>query len=212
MVPNVIEVLGPPPERAARGDGPVYAAFVGRLVPFKRLDVFLRAFAIARSEVPWLRAVIAGDGPERSRMEVLARDLELVAPALTFMGTVEAVDELLRSVDLLVLSSDEEGFPNVVLEAMAAGLPVVATLAGDAARAVQEGRTGFVVPVGDVPALAARMVELARSPELRRHLGGAGFERARDVYGTGPLASQLFAIYRELAERTNHQRTVVALG
>jgi glycosyltransferase involved in cell wall biosynthesis len=212
VVPNVIEISGPPPERTTADGGPVHAVFVGRLVPFKRLDLFLHAFAIARREVPRLRAVVAGDGVERPRMEALARDLGLVAPELTFLGIVEAVEDLLRRVDLLVSSSDEEGFPNVVLEAMAAGLPVVATRAGDADRAVQEGQTGFVVPVGDVSAIAARMAELARSPELRRRLGVAGYERARNVYGTQALAARLYAVYRELAERTNHRRTALALS
>jgi glycosyltransferase involved in cell wall biosynthesis len=212
VVPNVIEIPRSLPERPIVSEGPVRAAFVGRLIPVKRLDLFLQAFAIARNEVPRLVAAVAGDGPERSRMEALAVELGLAPPAVTFLGSVEAVGELLLTVDLLVLCSDEEGFPNVVLEAMTAAIPVVATRAGDVAEAVQDGRTGFVVPVDDAAALAERIVVLAKSPSLRRRLGGAAYERARDVYGARPLAGRLFAIYRELAERMHHERTALALG
>jgi glycosyltransferase involved in cell wall biosynthesis len=211
VVPNAIEIPRSLPERPIGSEGPVRVAFVGRLIPVKRLDLFLQAFAIARSEAPRLVAVVAGDGPELARMEALAADLGLSPPAVTFLGSVEAVGELLLTVDLLVLSSDEEGFPNVVLEAMTAALPVVATQAGDLGEAVQDGRTGFVVPVNDAAALAARIVELAKSPSLRRRLGGAAYERARDVYGARTLSGRLFAIYHELAERMHHQRTALAL-
>jgi glycosyltransferase involved in cell wall biosynthesis len=212
VVPNVVDVPGLPPERPAGDETPVRVAFVGRLIPVKRLDLFLQALAIARRETPRLVAVVAGEGPERPRMEALAEQMGFAPGAVTFLGTVDAVDGLLREADLLVLSSDEEGFPNVVLEAMAAALPVVTTPAGDAGQVVLDGRTGFVVPGGDAAALAARMVELATSVSLRRRLGAAAYERARNVYGTGPLAGRLYAVYRELAKRTNHRRTALALS
>jgi glycosyltransferase involved in cell wall biosynthesis len=212
VVANAIEVPRSLPERPTPSGGPVCVAFVGRLIPVKRLDLFLQAVALARGEVPGLVAVVAGDGPELPRMRALAADLGLPPSAVTFLGSVDTVDDLLRTVDLLVLSSDEEGCPNVVLEAMSAALPVVATQAGDLGDAVQDGRTGFVVPVNDAVALAGRIVELAKSPSLRRRLGGAAYERARDVYGARPLAGRLLAIYRELAERMHHQRTALALG
>src|SRR5690606_17108355 len=104
---------------------------------------------------------------------------------------------------ILVLTSDHEGFPNVLLEAMAAGLPVVTTPAGDAASVVQDGVTGYVVGFDDGVALVARLLALARSADLRRQFGQAGRQRAAAVYGPEQLAPKLFEVYWWAAERAN---------
>ena len=105
-----------------------------------------------------------------------------------------------------MLSSDWEGTPNVILEAMATSLPVITTPVGDAAKIVLHGVTGYVVDYDDEQGRAARMAELARSPELCRQLGDAGRERVRQYHGLDGLGDRLLAIYRDIArQQQNHQ-------
>ena len=102
---------------------------------------------------------------------------------------------------MLVLTSEHEGFPNVVLEAMAAAVPVITTPAGDAGLIVEEGVTGYVVGFSDETALTRRILQLAASPELRARLGEAGWKRARDRYGPERLACALQWVYLAAARR-----------
>jgi glycosyltransferase involved in cell wall biosynthesis len=114
---------------------------------------------------------------------------------------------LLARSALLVLSSDYEGLPNVVLEAMAARLPVITTPAGDAGVVVQHGQTGFVVQPDDHQSMAACMVKLAQSPSLRAELGKAGRQRVEQEYNYESLADRLVEIFRSFASQ--EQRTAL---
>jgi glycosyltransferase involved in cell wall biosynthesis len=199
VVWNVIE----PTERTARissAESPTAVA-VARLVPAKRIDRLLAAFALARPHAPTLRLVIVGDGPERKRLEAGAASLGLGVGEVEFRGRVADVAPELTCARMLVLPSRHEGFPNVVLEAMAAGLPVVTTPAGDAALVVQDGVTGFVVSHDDVAQLADRMGLLARDPALAARLGAAGAARVRAAFGPAELAPRLLAVYRSTGAR-----------
>src|SRR5258706_15129835 len=136
---------------------------------------------MARQEVLDLKGILIGDGPERPRLEALANKLGLLPDGLLFLGRRNDVPALLAQASMLVLSSDHEGFPNVLLEAMAARLPVITTPAGDAGLVVQEGITGYVLPFDDIDAMAERMVRLAKSPDLRHTLGEAGRRRVEHL-------------------------------
>jgi glycosyltransferase involved in cell wall biosynthesis len=103
----------------------------------------------------------------------------------------------------MALTSDQEGFPNVLLEAMAARLPVIATPAGDAGIVVEDGVTGCVVDFEDVRGMAERMVCLAQSASLRRQLGEAGRRRVERDYSFTSLAPRLMNLYKEVAR---HQK------
>ena len=177
---------------------------IGRLVQAKRFDRFLEAFALARRSVPELRATLVGDGPERANLEQKAATLGLYE-SLVFQGARDDVPAQLRKADMLALSSEHEGFPNVVLEAMSASLPVVATPAGDAGRIVQEGETGFVVPFENSEAMAERLVHLAKSPALRQQFGTAARKRVEEHYSYGVLSEQLLGLYRKMAQQHHHQ-------
>jgi glycosyltransferase involved in cell wall biosynthesis len=177
------------------------ALVVGRLVPEKRLDCFLRALAIARARAPLLRGVVVGDGPELAPMRMLAAELGLAREHVDFLGMRDDLPKWLAEADMLVNCSESEGSPNVVLEAMAAGLPVITTPAGDADLIVRNGSTGYVVPFGDVAAIAERMVTLAGSAALRRSLGDAGREMVKLEFAPDRLADRLLAVYRAVAAR-----------
>lgn len=212
VLPNVIDVAamdrtrdviaavpGAGDDGTASGGRLVVA--VGRLVSQKRLDRFLRALALARRDDPALRGVVVGDGPERSELEALARRLGLLPGAVAFLGRRDDVPALLRAADVLVLTSDHEGSPNVVLEAMACRRPVVTTPAGEAGAIVVDGETGYVVPFDDLPLMAERLVRLAGSPSLRSAFGEAGRRRVERCYSVAGLADALMQIYRAMAER-----------
>jgi glycosyltransferase involved in cell wall biosynthesis len=191
---------------------PPVAIAVCRLVAMKRLDRFIQALARARERVPDLRGIIVGDGPERPRLEALARSLNGTSEHLTFAGRRDDVPALLRGAHMLVHTSDHEGFPNAVLEAMAAGLPVIATPAGDVRRVVVDGETGFVTPFDDVTGMADRMVQLATAPELRRRMGEAGRARVERAYSFAALGGRLLATYRAMAETQRDLRALAVLN
>ncbi|MCC7124220.1 MAG: glycosyltransferase [Acidobacteria bacterium] len=187
--------------------GPVAMA-VGRLVPAKRFELFLAALAMARQTEPALTGVIVGDGPERARLEDTARRLNLLPDAVRFAGARSDVPALLRQAHFLVSSSAHEGFPNVLLEAMAAGRPVITTPAGDAERVIDANVTGLLIPGDDAAAMAAAMVDLARHPATRQAMGREGRRRVERLYSDHSLADRLLAIY-DIA-RARRRRVAVA--
>jgi glycosyltransferase involved in cell wall biosynthesis len=148
---------------------------VARQYPRKHIADLLRALPAVRRAMPRARAVIAGDGPEHTKLRALAAELGLNDAAL-FTGAL-ADDELAllyRQADIFCLPSVQEGFGIVFLEAMACGLPVVATLAAAIPEVVPDRRAGILVPPGDVAALAHALIELLAQPSRRAEYSAFG--------------------------------------
>ncbi|MCI0336625.1 MAG: glycosyltransferase [Acidobacteria bacterium] len=157
-------------------DGTKMIAAIGRLVRQKRFDRMLSIIARVRVQSRYpVRAMIVGDGPLRSQLEEQAAELGL-SDAIEFKGTVTDIRVIYRAADALLLTSDWEGSPNVVLEAMACGLPVVATGVGDVPEIILEGETGFLARPEDDEKLVAGLLELLHNPPLKIELG----RRARE--------------------------------
>jgi glycosyltransferase involved in cell wall biosynthesis/predicted metal-dependent phosphoesterase TrpH len=179
------ELLGP--------DGEILLLSVGRLSAEKRVGVLLDAFAHVTRQRRGVRLVVAGDGPAR-------RELEHTAPAGShFVGelTGEALAELYASADVFCFPSTTDTFGQVLLEAGASGLPVVAADAGGAGELVASGRTGLLFPPDEPRALAAALLQLAGEPELRVRLAAGGREAA--LARTWPAAiADLGRTYRQL--------------
>ena len=175
--------------------GKVRIVGIGSLVPVKRWDRLLKAaVALKRSGVDCL-IQIAGDGWLRGLLEQQARELG-VTDYIEFMGYTENIPGLLANARFLVHTSDSEGCPNVVMEAMACGRAVVATNAGDVPALVEDAKTGFVVPRGDEAALLERMVTLMTDHDLCRRMGEAGRAKAERQFGLDRLVSETLAAYR----------------
>ena len=185
---------------------------IGRMCPEKRFDRFLEALARARHAAQELRGMIVGDGPEEPDLRRRAVDLGLLPNDVLFPGRRDDVPALLRQADMLVLSSDYEGFPNVILEAMAARLPVITTPAGDAGVVVEDGISGYVVPSDDIAMMADRMVRLASSQGLRRELGAAGRRRVEQCYSFDGLAERLLSAYETVARRLDRPDVLAAIA
>ena len=143
---------------------------VGRLVEQKDYPTQLRAFAFAAARVPGLRMVIAGDGPLRSSLEDLTRDLG-IADRVRFLGNWNDVPALLRSVDFFALASKFEPFGVALLEAKAAGLPIVATAVNEIPEIVQDGESGLLAVPENASSMAGLFVRLAEDRALRSRFG-----------------------------------------
>jgi starch synthase (maltosyl-transferring) len=178
---------------------PFTIAVVSRLEPVKRLDLALQAVALARIHAPHVSAVLVGEGSQRSELEKLAGELGLLPGGVRFLGQRADVPAIISQVDLLLLTSQFEGFPNVLLEAMAARVPVITTPAGDAGRVVQDGITGDVVLSASPAEIASRIVQYTQAPEMRRQRGEAGRQRVEQLYSFEGLADRLLSLYREIA-------------
>jgi glycosyltransferase involved in cell wall biosynthesis len=217
VLPNVVDlqdfdVQSTLPLPVTLPSGRVIAAAVGSLHPCKRFDRFLEALALARRSEPTLAGVIAGaDCGARTALQERANALGLTRPDLTFLGECDRIPALLARAGLLVLSSEYEGFPNVILEAMAARLPVITTPAGDARRVVQHDKTGYVVEEEDTQGMAAFMVQLARSPSMRLNFGETGRKRVEQEYNYESLAGRLVAIFQTFAAQQRRASLVEML-
>lgn len=172
-----------------------YVLAVGSLLPVKRWDRLLRA--IARLSEMGLKFEVrhAGSGPLRQELEAMARELH-VDHVVQFLGNRHDVADLLAGAVFLVHTSDVEGLPNVVLEAMACGRAVVATDAGDVPYLINDGETGFVVARGDDAALADRMATLLADRELSCKMGNAGRVKAEQEFSLERLISETFSVYQ----------------
>jgi glycosyltransferase involved in cell wall biosynthesis len=161
------------------------------------MDLFIKALSILSKRKQRVRGVIAGDGPLRDDLQKLATE-EGIADRVDFIGATEDVPGLLARSDTFILASDWEGMPNVVLEAMASGLPVVGTAIDGTKEIVEEGGTGFLVPSDDAEALATAMNELTASVELRSRMGQAGRHRAESEYSMERMVERYESLYTEL--------------
>ena len=185
VVPNVtggIEVGAEPVPGLDRGDADLL--YVGRLRIRKGVEVLLEALAGLALERPSARLLVAGDGEQRNALEARARELRLGADRVRFLGRVSAarVRWLLEGASALVVPSIYEGMPLVVLEAMAAGVPVVASRVSGIPEVVIDGATGWLVPCEDPPALA-RALEAALGDRVEaRRRGEAGRRRVAERY------------------------------
>jgi len=160
--------------------GRVRFGIAARLVREKDHFTLLRAFAAVVTELPGAELRIAGDGPMRDRLEEFTKELNLTSH-VTFLGSLSDTPKFLSELDIFVLSSMTEGMPLSILEAMAAGLPVVSTRAGGVEEAVDEGQNAYLAEPGDSNGLAHAMLRMARAPDLAQ-LGALGRQIVQDRF------------------------------
>jgi glycosyltransferase involved in cell wall biosynthesis len=181
--------------RLGAGPSDVVALVAAALVRRKGIDLLLEATA----HVAELKLWIAGEGPEAEALSRRASEPDL-AGRVHFLGQVSAMGDLYGGADLGVLPSRAEGLGVASLEAMAAGLPVVATRVGGLAEAVVDGETGLLVEPEDVDGLAAALRRLLEQAELRRRLGEGGRRRVEQVFLPERMVSAYVDVYREVLE------------
>jgi glycosyltransferase involved in cell wall biosynthesis len=178
------------------GSGPLLGA-VGALRAQKAYDVLIRAAAALRGHHPQLHVLIAGDGPEKSRLEALVRELGLT-DVVMLLGRRLDVPDILAELDMAVSASNYEGTPLAVIEYMGAGLPIVATRVGGVPDLIEDGVHGVLVEPGDPAGLAAAIDDLLSDPARASELGAQARERRRREFGLDLMVHNVEALYEEL--------------
>jgi glycosyltransferase involved in cell wall biosynthesis len=182
--------------RDVPSDCPLTVGLVGRLSREKGIDIFITASGAVLRQYPSARFLIAGDGPEHDLLQSLIHELKL-HDQVCLVGRCEDMAGFYSSLDLLVISSHTEGLPMALLEAMAYGLPVVATRVGDIPSVIEEDRTGKLVPPGDPAAVAAAIVALLSDSRSRRAMGVRARERVAAEFSASTMAQRYGQLYRD---------------
>lgn len=175
----------------------VVGMFIGQLAREKRLDRLLRAFEVAAETVPTLWLFIVGSGSLTRELQAQASRMK-AAGRIRFVASRTEIGAYYRASDFVVLASDSEGMPAVLIEAGHLGLPVVATRVGFVGSCVDHGVTGLLVEQQDERGLADAMAALAVQPALRSRLGEAARNLARSRFDFGKVAEQYLTFYRAL--------------
>ena len=178
-------------------DGACLLVVVGALEERKGHAVLLEALAILAN--PRVLVLCAGEGSARAVLEARCAALGLDA-TVRFLGRVDDVASVLAAADVMVMPSRQEGLGVAALEAMAVGLPVIASRVGGLPEAVKDGETGLLVPTGDPAALAAAIGRLAADPMLAHRLGAQGATRVRTRFTMAGMADATLAVYRHLVD------------
>jgi glycosyltransferase involved in cell wall biosynthesis len=181
---------------AARGAIPTVVC-PARLSYQKGQDVLLKAWRAVREQVPTARLILAGDGPQRLQLELLAADLG-IADAIEFAGVVGDLRELFAAADGFVLPSRYEGMPNALLEAMAAGMPCVATRVSGSEDIIIENESGLLVPPGDPRALASALVTILTERQRASVLGRGARARVVRCFDQRRLLDESIQLYSSL--------------
>lgn len=202
LIPGVMPSAERAAVRAGWGVGPsdLLVGYVGSMRPGKGHERIVGAMPALLDRIPEARLVLVGGGPCRPAIEQQITALGL-SSRVTLTGDVLDARPLFGALDLFVSASEAEGLPNSVLEAAAAGVPILATAAGGTVEIVEDGRTGLVVPVGDDGALRAGMVRLATDDGLRRLLGDAGRTYVATAFGVDRFVRETADLYEEMARR-----------
>ncbi len=184
--------------RAALGvldDGPVVGC-VGTFKPGKGQERVVRIMTTVREQIPDAWLAFVGDGPERAGVERLVAEAGL--DRVRFLGTVPDARRLYDGFDVLLSASDAEGLPNVVLEAAAAGRPIVASAAGGTPEIVIDGETGLLASVGDEDGLGRALLAVLDDPALAERLGRSARAHVARAFGLDRFVAETAALYEEM--------------
>ena len=168
--------------------------------PVKRVTDVVRVFKRVLDQIP-AKLVMVGEGPERMAAVGVAKQLG-VQEHIRYVGNTENIHEIIQCADLILQPSEHESFGLVPLEAMACGVPVLATASGGITEVVEDGVTGYLCNVGDIEAMAARATEVLSDPELARRMGEAGRKRALSNFDRDAIVDQYEALYDEVIAKT----------
>ena len=199
LIPNGVDLIEADSKRNYSIDDTVTVIFMGRLHPQKGLDVLLPAFKQVISNRPnmsW-RLWLLGDGSLRSELQIKTKQLDIVQE-VKFWGKVDDVSTYLARADIFVLPSRSEGMSNALLEAMAHGLPCVATRISGNVDLVQHGENGLLVPPEDETALAEAIIQLADDEVLRQKAGRSARQMIETEYSIDSIAKRYIALYNTL--------------
>ncbi len=204
VIPNAVaEITGSPTRRERASRASWVVGYVGRLGKEKRVDLLIRAVAESKGEAD-LRVVIYGDGPERDALQDLAAELG-IADRVAFKGITTQTASVWRALDLFVMPSDRESSSNAVLEAQAAGVPVIVSGVGGLPELVDHGQAGAIFPSGDARALAEAISTLIRHPERSRQLAVAGHARAMHFHAADVVSRQWLTLLDDVCTRRRPQ-------
>jgi glycosyltransferase involved in cell wall biosynthesis len=202
-LPDIEAYAGSEARAVPTARGPTVVT-VARLVSQKGHRVLLQALV----SLPGVTVLFAGDGPLRAELQKLARELG-VADRTRFLGYVADVPGLLARADLFALTSLNEGLPLSILEAMAAGLPVVASRVGGTPEIVVDGETGLLVAPNDPASTAHAIRRLLEDPALRQRLGKRGQLVIRDKFSAEKMVDGVIAVYEDVLARRRGRRGLV---
>lgn len=178
------------------GDAPLIG-IVARLAPIKAHEVFLSAAATVRQQVPAARFLIVGDGELRALLEQQTAALGLT-DAVRFLGWRADIDRLYADIDVVALTSRNEGSPVALIEAMASGVPVVSTDVGGVADVVEHGVSGLLAPMDDAAGIAGHILTLLADPGMRHAMGVRGRTKVAATYDAARLVTDIEALYEDL--------------
>lgn len=178
---------------AAAVTAPPRIVTIGRLVQQKNQALFLQAAAMLAKAIPELELMIVGEGPLRAQLQQQAAELGL-SERVVFAGERRDTDVILRQASLFWLTSRWEGMPNTVLEALASGVPVIATDVGGTRQILRDGVDGYVVPSGDASAFVSRSLELLRDGRRRARFASNARQRA-EAFSPRRMAEKFEALY-----------------
>jgi sugar transferase (PEP-CTERM/EpsH1 system associated) len=168
---------------------------VGRLVPIKDHPTFLQAASNLLRGGSDIHVLLVGAGPEGTRLKDYVMASPLLKDRVTFTGASDQIADLLNAMDIFVLPSICEGMSNTLLEAMASGIPVVATQAGGNSELVDEGKSGFLFPPGDAETLTNRLVTLLHDAQTRSAMGSSARQRALELFSLEVMLERYRSLY-----------------
>jgi glycosyltransferase involved in cell wall biosynthesis len=186
-------------ERLGIADDVFVIASVARLDPVKDFPSMLDAYATARQSLPPSRLLLIGDGPERAALEARAARPDL-AGAVEFLGMRDDARALLSAADLYANSSISEGVSITILEAMAAGIPIVATSAGGTPEVLADGLAGVLVPSRNPARMAQAMIALAKDPAMRKRLAHLGRQRVETSFTVQRMVAEYVQLYHRFLD------------
>jgi len=206
VIPNGVDLTDYPRDSAvARSDRAVRIGLLSMLRPEKRPELFVEAARRVSDRFPAATFQIAGDGPERSRVESLIDQLAL-KNRVALLGAIDKVPAFLAGLDIAVLCSATEGLSNAIVEYMAAGLPIIATAVGGNLELLQHRETALIVSPGNDVELADAMVELIERPQLRKQLGARARMAVAESFELRTVTRRYENFYHELIHSVDSRR------
>lgn len=185
----------------------VLIGMVARLAPVKNHLGVVRALAALRRRGVSAALALAGEGPLRAEILLAANELD-ITEHVRLLGNITDVGRFLNALDIFVSNSHIEGMSNTIMEAMASGIPVVATSVGANSALVSHGRSGLLIPPRDDEALVDALEKLARDSTLRREMGAVGRERIEDDFSIGRMVQDYENLYRGTEKHVTPLRSI----